>query len=80
MPTISTYVDVDVDLDDFDTGELVEELESRGYYVSDDPVPEMDALDKFELDWLLELVDKNNKDVYTNRVRDKLHNLRWNPR
>ena len=80
MPTISTYVDVDVDLDDFDTGELVEELESRGYYVSDDPVPEMDALDKFELDWLLELVDKNNKDVYTNRVRDKLYNLRWNPR
>jgi hypothetical protein len=80
MPTISTYVDVDVDLDDFDTGELVEELESRGYYVSDDPVPEMDALDKYEIDWLLELVDKNNKDVYTNRVRDKLHNLRWNPR
>lgn len=28
MPTIS--VDVDVDLEDFDTDELIEELESRG--------------------------------------------------
>ena len=73
-------VDVDVDLDDFDTDELIEELESRGHYTSSDPIPEMDALDKYELDWLLELVDKNNKDVYTNRVRDKLHNLRWNPK
>lgn len=73
-------VDVDVDLDDFDTDELIEELESRGHYTSSDPIPEMDALDKYELDWLLELVDKNNKDVYTNRVRDKLHNLRWGPK
>ena len=73
-------VDVDVDLDDFDTDELIEELESRGHYTSSDPIPEMDALDKYELDWLLELVDKNNKDEYTNRVRDKLHNLRWGPK
>ena len=28
--TISTYVDVDVDLSEFDTEDLVEELESRG--------------------------------------------------
>ena len=34
MPTISTYVDVDVDFDDFDDSEIVEELESRGYNVS----------------------------------------------
>jgi len=69
-------VDVDVDLDEFNNDELVEELESRGFNVSSEPIPEMDALDKYELDFLLELVDKNNKDVYTNRVRDKLHALR----
>lgn len=28
--TISTYVDVDVDLEDFDTDDLIEELENRG--------------------------------------------------
>jgi len=69
-------VDVDVDLDEFNNDELVEELESRGFNVSSELIPEMDALDKYELDWLLELVDKNNKDVYTNRVRDKIHTLR----
>jgi hypothetical protein len=30
MPTIYKEVEVDVDLDDFDTDELVEELERRG--------------------------------------------------
>ena len=28
--TVSTYVDVDVDLEDFDTDDLIEELENRG--------------------------------------------------
>lgn len=30
MPTVYTEVEVDVDLSDFDTEDLVEELESRG--------------------------------------------------
>jgi hypothetical protein len=30
MPTISTTIDVDVDLDQFDTDDLIDELESRG--------------------------------------------------
>jgi hypothetical protein len=30
MPTVYTEVEVDVDLSDFDTDDLVEELESRG--------------------------------------------------
>ena len=33
--TISTYVDVDVDMSEFDTDELIEELESRGSGVLD---------------------------------------------
>ena len=69
------YVTVDVDLDEFDDDEIVEELKDRGYHVQDEPF-EDNKLDKFELDFLLDLVDKNNTDVYTNRVRDKLHKLR----
>ena len=30
MPTVYTEVEVDVDLNDFDTDDLIEELESRG--------------------------------------------------
>lgn len=30
MPTVETYVEVDVELTDFDTDDLIEELESRG--------------------------------------------------
>ena len=30
MPTVSTTIDVDVDLDQFDTDDLIDELESRG--------------------------------------------------
>ena len=30
MPTVYTEVEVDVDLDDFDTDDLIEELERRG--------------------------------------------------
>lgn len=78
MPTISTYVDVDIDLDDFDTGELIDELESRGHHVSNDPIPEMEAFDKYEIEYLMDLVDKSEKRDYNYyRVRDKLNNLRW---
>lgn len=74
------YVTVDVDLNEFDDDELVEEVKSRGFTVGSEPILEMEAFDKYEIDWLLELVDKNNKNVYTNRVRDKLHYLRWGPK
>lgn len=35
MPTLEQTVYVDVDLDDFDDQDLIEELEARGYYVSE---------------------------------------------
>ena len=73
MTTIT--VDVDVYLDEFDDDEIVEELQARGYNVHKEPL-EDNELDKFEFDFLLDLVDKNNTDVYTNRIRDKLHKLR----
>ena len=30
MPTVETYVEVEVELNDFDTDDLIEELEKRG--------------------------------------------------
>lgn len=30
MPTVETYVEVDVDLDEFDDDDLIEEMERRG--------------------------------------------------
>ena len=35
MATVSAYVDVEVDLDDFVTDDLIEELEDRGFIVMD---------------------------------------------
>lgn len=76
--TITVDVDVDVDLDDFTDEDLVEELKSRGYvsepeesYVSDQ------SLDKFDLEFLIETIDKQDQTWYTRTVRDKLHKLRF---
>jgi len=69
------YVTVDVELNEFDDEEIVYELKERGYSVQKESF-EFNKLDKYELDFILDLVDKNNTDVYTNRVRDKLYNLR----
>jgi hypothetical protein len=33
--TVETYVSVDVDMSEFDTDELIDELESRGHIVGD---------------------------------------------
>lgn len=65
MRTISTYVDVDVDLDDFDDDELAEELRDRGYVVNEGGVLGFDTED-----WklLLEIVDSVPETVYTRRV------------
>jgi hypothetical protein len=35
MARVITEVEVEVDLDEFDDQELIEEVESRGFYVSD---------------------------------------------
>lgn len=36
MPTITTEVDVDIELRDFDTDDIVEELEARGVQLASD--------------------------------------------
>lgn len=79
MPYVT--VDVDVDLDEFSDDELVEELESRGFNVSDEPIPETEAFDKYEIEYLMDMLDKSEKRDYNYyKIRDKLNNLRWGPK
>jgi hypothetical protein len=49
MPTVYTEVEVDVDLDDFEDDDLIDEIERRGYFVSE---KEIDT-NKFQdvIDW-----------------------------
>lgn len=45
MPTVETTVYVDIDLKDFDDEDLAEELQSRGYMVSEkNAEPEIDIV------------------------------------
>jgi len=63
-------VDVDIDLDEFDDDELIDELNSRGYTVSKEPVPE--SFDREDWHFLLDMLDKQQATWYNRRVRDKL--------
>ena len=67
-------VDVDVYVDDIineaDDQELIDELNSRGYTVSKDPVPESFEREDWHL--LLNLLDSQNPNWELRRVRDKL--------
>jgi hypothetical protein len=49
MPTVYTEVEVDVDLDDFDTDDLIEELERRGSLPFEGSI---DAKEVLEAIWL----------------------------
>ncbi len=76
--TITVDVDVDVDLDDFTDDDLVEELKLRGYIAEPGENHGFDQfLDKFDLEYLIEAVDKQDQTWYTRAVRDKLHKLRF---
>ena len=73
-------VDVDVYIDDVineaDDEQLIDELNSRGYTVTKDA----DVVEAFEReDWqfLLEMLDKNPQTWYTRRVREKLLEARF---
>ena len=74
--TIEAYVDVDVDLNDFDDDDLIKELGSRGFTVIEDPAIDS-ALSNEDLQYLLTLLDKQEFDWYNTRVRDKIFHLRY---
>jgi len=76
MATVS--VDVDIYLDEFDDDELIEELEARDYNVSKEKQPKAEDIDKYEVEYLLDLVDKAEKKYYNHyTLREKLNHLRW---
>lgn len=76
--TVTVDVDVDVDLDCFSDDELAEELKSRGYITDPDENYVSDQkLDKYDLEFLIETVDRQDQTWYTQAVRDKLHKLRF---
>jgi len=81
--TVTVDVDVDVYVDDIinemDDQELIDELNSRGYTVTKD-AEDAEVVEAFEReDWqfLLEMLDKNPQTWYTLRVREKLVEARF---
>ncbi len=70
--TVSVYVDVDVNdvIDEMDDQELIDELESRGYTVTKEPVVE--GFDREDWQFLLEMIDRQPPHWETRRLRDKL--------
>jgi hypothetical protein len=79
MPTVSVdvgYVDVDVDLDDFDDDELADELEHRGYIVYHKDDGSDNFLSKEDRQALLLLIDSHNPDVGSPLyfIREKIAN------
>ena len=72
VKTIETYVD----LDEFDNDELIEELEHRGYTVLAESAVDV-ALSDEDLEYLLALLDKQDRNWYNNRVRDKIFDIRY---
>lgn len=73
--TVTVDVDVDIDIDQFETDELIDELEHRGYTcIKSDGVPSF-----YNEDWqfLLEILDKIPETWYTCRVRDKIIQARY---
>lgn len=74
--TVDTYVEVDVDLDEWKDDELIEEMRLRGYAcIKSDGGGDFDRED---WQFLLETLDKNTETWYTRRIRDKIMTARWN--
>lgn len=75
MPLI--IIDAEVGVDKFSNSDLIEELEGRGFYVHEEPFKDH-GLDKYELEWLLELIDHVVPKTYAyDSVRYKLRKLRY---
>jgi len=79
--TVTVDVDVYVDdvIDEMDDQELIDELNSRGYTVTKDAdvVEVVEAFEREDWQFLLEMLDKNPQTWYTCRVRDKLLEARF---
>jgi hypothetical protein len=65
--TVGTYVEVEVDLSEWDTEELIEELRARKAEYDTEG-----SLNREDWQFLLEMIDKQPVHWYTRRVREKL--------
>lgn len=70
MPYID--VTVNVDLDSFDDQELIDEIESRGWIVSDEKGKEFLDLDDYEMDFIVDLVINCKPGTTGREIYDKL--------
>jgi len=68
--TVETYVEVEVNLDEFDDSELIDEMKDRGY----DCIKSDGGSDFDREDWqtLLKILDKSPETWYTRRIRSKI--------
>lgn len=70
------YVDVDVNMDDFDTEDLIDELESRGFEVLEvnDPRLKAPEFEPGEMEILIRLVESQNPAIGSELyfIREKL--------
>ena len=75
--TVESYVEIEVDLDEWDDNELAEEMRERGWFVSqlNDGV---ESFQREEFDLLLSLVDSSNIPLYAkSTLREKLLGARF---
>lgn len=70
MPYVN--VDVNIDLDEFDDQELIDELEDRGWIVSDEKGKEILDLTSEELDYIVDLVINCKPGTTGREIYDKL--------
>jgi hypothetical protein len=77
MTTIS--IEVDIDLDEISSDDLIEELNARGYLVSGNVSAEGLGFTTEDLKLLIEIVDEASETIYSRRVRDKLFYARFTP-
>lgn len=64
------YIEVDVNLEDFEDQELIDELEERGYYVSEDEPEEQ--LTREEKDVILDFVYRSKPGTIAYNIYEKL--------
>ena len=73
--TVTVDGDVDIDIDQFETDELIDELGHRGYTCTKtDSVP---GFCNEDWQYLLEMLDNAAETWYTKRIREKLLTARY---
>jgi hypothetical protein len=72
-------VEVDIDLDEFSSDQLMKELTDRNYLVNGTVSREDIGFTTEDLNLLIEIIDQTPETIYSRRVRDKLFYARFTP-